>query len=247
IQCFMLSGNDEGKIKIYYKTGSTAIAATIKGGGEKVTASIIDEQLKNINDRLKRGVELDYEKVQARIIEELAKKQDKNKPLTTELPPELFNAFVGYILYKNMSYMGRDLQKALGLPDSDENPQLFFTKLKSLTGPQFDSLVYFNLVNSFSNIMSEQRSSFVIRKLAECFEVPITDFVADQDAVRRKREENAEKRVEDLLQQKRDLKKVASKVADTAKKVAPGAKKVAKKATIKKGTVKKSASKKKAA
>lgn len=247
VKCFMISGNDTGKIKTYWKTSNSkalAAAAAKSGSPVKISAAVIDEQLSNINDRLKRGVELDYEKVQVRIIEDLKKRQDKNKPLETELPPELFNAFVGYILYKNMDYKGHDLQKALGLPDSDENPQLFFTKLKSLTGPQSDSLVYFNLVNSFSNIMSEQRSSFVIRKLAECFKVPIAEFIEEQNVVRRKREENAEKRVADLLQQKSALKKAAPKVAANVKKIASGAKKVASGA---KKSAKKSASKNKVA
>lgn len=258
IKALVITGNDSGKIKTYYRdVKSKQVAAAGKGSAEKVTAAMIDQQISAINDRLKRGVELDYEKVQDRIIEDLKKRQDKNEVLKKELPHDLATAFCAYFLFREVSWNGDKLRKALALPDSDANPELFFDKLLKLSNTQLHSLIYHNLVSKYSTILGKQRSSFVMRKLAECFDVPIGEFVADQQIIRSKREQNAQKRVEDLLQQKDALKKPAPKPVPTpanskekrvaaAKKVAPGAKKVAKKA-IKKPAAKKAASKKKAA
>lgn len=265
IKCLMLSGpGDVGKIKTYYQTSKnkTLAAAAKSGSPVKISAAMIDEQISGINDRLKRGVELDYEKVQERIVKSVEETFPDTALIEIPISADLKKVLLNFLLYDLAAKWDDEFLKIIGLEDPEDNdysktPELLYNKLLQLTSTQEATLLKHVIESRFSkNRHLDNDGCFMFRQMATWLGIPVADFIADQQIIRSKREINAEKRVADLLEQKDALKKPAPKPAAAAKKVAPGANKVAKKAAPKKAAkkpvskkpaAKKAATKKKAA
>lgn len=184
-----------------------------KDGVKKVQPGISDtkEALARIDERLERAIELDAEKVYARILEALKAHPSQKEP-NISYYTQAEDAMLNYILLDALGYGDDDdVREKLNLPKEDdedhEYPQKLFAALSKLdTADRMFLMRKVMLQHKFTaNPRPTTPEAYFIRKVAESYkDIPITQFEAEQDEVRKKREANADKR---KVQLKADKKK----------------------------------------
>lgn len=268
-KCFAVAGYDKGKYVTVWIRGNSKASAKASKGSTGVAA--VKEQTAAIQQRLDRGKELDYEKVQELVINSFRETFPKDQLLTAPIDKAVFNSFALYLVFMHIDYTGRDLFKLLGLEDKysyRKDPHVLIQKLDALDDIGKSTLLKAAIYCVCSSKKQESPETFIIRQLANFMGIPVHQFVEEQNAIAAKRELNAQKKITALQAKAAPAKEVKAKadttaskkttpikkktaapvkkVAAAAKKVAPTAKKVAglKKKIAKKAIAK---SKKKAA
>lgn len=239
IKILLVSGDDAGTYKTYYKKASAKAAVAAKvAAGKKLTVRDIDDEIEAIQNRVKRGDKLDFEKVQEAIVKELKENYPQEVPLKyifDNAPDEqqlrLSTLFVNFILFFLVdNYQHEDLLKVLGIENEEENinedPIALFDKLMSINSLAFATIIKTIIIDRFHGFRTNVPAAFIIRKLAQALDIEVDKHVALQDIAKKKRIANANSKIAELESQKSDL-MAKKKVAPVAKKIAPKAKRAA--------------------
>ena len=227
-KALFVSGSDMAKYKTVYKkvAGKAAVAAKA-AAGEKITASDIDEMIANINQRVKRGDELDFEKVQEAIVKDLRDNYPESEPLKIPFANEpLVKLFIAYIIFNELGrYRYPLLLEALKIEEQIKEFGLFHVLL-NLSDIQYHSIIKAVLMDKFSQSVTDGPHPHIIRKLADALDIEVDKHIALQEVAKQKRITNAAKKIAELTEQKAALKPKKAPAAKQ-KQIAPRAKKVA--------------------
>ncbi len=206
-----ISGSKAGHIETVY----------VKKEAASQDAGNPEAQIERIKQRMKRGRELDREKVYAKILEGLkdhpTQKANHNRKL---MPDE--EAMLWFIIFEKANYYLRiELIKALKLPD---DPEKFYATLKSLTPVKKAFMLRRVMMNQYGGNFPESTAGIIIRKIAEAYgDIDIATFEKEQAEICKKRETRAKERIKGLEdknpdQNKTDQKKVSQKKKTASKK-----------------------------
>lgn len=231
VKSFVISGNDRGCYKtIYVRTGK-------KINKDNKSSSNINLQVVEINSRLTRAKELDYEKVQERVVKSLKEAAPSESLAIVDANPVLFHILVRFILFDIAARYDDDLRLQLGIDitdedfDHEEKPDVLKTRLLNMSDVQTANLLKEVILNKYQHEKRESSRTYFLRLLAEWFGIDVAALVAEQQAAAVKREQNAAKRIEAL--------KKPAKEEPAAKSATPAKKPVkAKKTAIKKPAAK---------
>jgi len=241
VKCLIVCGNQMGEYKTMWRSVAKKAADVKKTAADgKISASDIDDQIQTIQQRLKRGNELDFEKVQEAIVKDLHDNYDHSKMLlngfsqSADTHNELLKLFMHFILFSLVdNYQYTELLKKLGIENMDgdinDDPIDLFDRLLNMDSIALNTIVKCILVDRFHTIRTNKPEAYIIRKLADALDIEVDKHVALQDVAKHKRIANANKKIAELQALKDDLKE-KKKLAAAKKEVAPGAKKVASKA-----------------
>lgn len=155
-----------------------------------------------IQTRIKRGRELDQEKVYARILDALRKhptqKRDCNKKLHSDEEVLLW-----FIVYDKSGFSAKgELHKLLGLPQG--SPVRLYQTLKNIKPEKKALLLRKVMLDQYGGVYPRSEFAFIIRKIAEAYgDIDIKAFEKEQNEIRDKRETRAKERIK-LLKQKQD-------------------------------------------
>ncbi len=233
-----VSGPNAGMYKtVYRKMAGKAAAAAKAASGEKITAADVAAQIESVKERCARGAELDYQKVQEAIIDELNKYPD-NELLHRDFPEEIRSVFISFFMYRKLTYCNDEILKKTGLIENDEEdfhktPQVLMQRLQNITQVQQDTLLMHAMIDAFKASKNYGPDTLIMRELANFVGVDVEGIANAQDAIKIKRETNAQKRISELqqqlkvLSQKKEFKSYANKIASGANKIASGANKSA--------------------
>jgi ParB/RepB/Spo0J family partition protein len=225
IKAIYVNGTSVGKKETIYVNGSGATAG-LKGGKsdpEKVNAK---EAIARINERLERMVELDAEKVYARILDAL-KQHGSQQESDLKYYTKDEDAMLNFILFDRVRF---DLEEAdlkkLGLPDDndfdvDEYNEVLYGALRNMDTAGRMLLMRRYMLRHHFGPMPNTPEAFIIRKVATSYkDIPIAQFEAEQQAIREKREANAAKRIAALkpAEKKKKVKEETERTGKSAMK-----------------------------
>lgn len=185
-----LSGNRAGfEQTIYLKPK----ASELKGAEDEKTI------VAKIQTRIKRGRELDQEKVYARIIDVLKQHPTQKKECKKlQRDEEVFLWFI--VLDKASYHLKHELKKIIGL--SKDEPAKLYQVLKSLKAEKKALILRKVILDQYSGICPNSDFGYIIRKIAEGYgDIDIAAFEKEQREIQMKRESRAKERIK-LLQQK---------------------------------------------
>ncbi|MFN8333488.1 MAG: ParB/RepB/Spo0J family partition protein [Cyclobacteriaceae bacterium] len=184
-----ISGMKAGKVETVHLKHEIKEAAADKGNVKVVVAKI--------EQRLERAVELDGEKVYAKILESLKvhptqKKTHEQKILKDE------EVFLWYVIYDKAGFNVREsIDKTCGL--NVNKPEKFYEKLKGLSQEQRAFMLRKVMLDQYGGIHPNSDYAFIIRKIAESYgDIDITAFEKEQQEIRDKREARAKDRIKSL-------------------------------------------------
>lgn len=219
--------DDDKKVKGLYvsgdqvgKTEKVYLKVSFETTNGKDTKNVTTKNaIARIEARVKRGEELDAEKVYTKILDAL-----KEHPTQSTLTLEYYNAsedaFLNYILLDALGHYENVLEE-LGIKPGKgrefDDKTLFAicsamdtaTRLYILRRVMVEKYGALNL-----NPFSPQHHRYFLRQIAEGYkDIPIADFESEQAVIAENRRANAEKRIEKL---KAESKKTKKKTKSTA-------------------------------
>lgn len=203
VKGFWISGREQGKLQTIHVRSSS------KNESVNSDQQNLKQMVTKIQDRTKRGKELDGEKVYAKIIEALKshptqKKECKKKLLAQE------ETLLWYIILDKAGYHGKaELNKLLGLTKS--SPEKTYKVLSSLKPEHKALLLRKVMLDQYCGIYPTSDHGFIIRKIAEAYsDIDIKGFEAEQAVIRAKRESRAKAKIQALVQELKPTKKKRS-------------------------------------
>lgn len=213
-QGLWVDGQRQGKIEtIYLSTGkqaagggsTTATKEAAKTG--KLSAAMIDEEIKRIQDREKRSRELDLNKIHQATAEQLDKK--KKESLAKAWQP-IDRAIMIFLLQQETGQYGeRDWIKETGIPfmsyGASGYHEDYFKQLAKVSDDQLARLVRsiaFKklLVKNYSNDV--QNADTIIRLIAQYTGIDLKKIEKEQAEIAQKRQERVKKTIESWKEKK---------------------------------------------
>jgi ParB/RepB/Spo0J family partition protein len=216
IKGIYINGDEFGKRVTVFSTKETS-AADVQG---KTTPEQVDvkEAIARINERLERAIDLDKEKVHARILEALKQHPSQLEPDDLKYYTKAEDAMLNFILFERLGYdLEEEDLKKIGLPDEndfdvDDYHQALYHALCNLDTAGRMFLMRRYMTRYLFGPMPNTPAAYIIRKVAESYkDIPIDQFDADQEAIRTKREASAAKRIQALKPAKKEKVKKAKK------------------------------------
>lgn len=202
-KAFVVDGNDKGKI-IFISLRKKS--ATLSSGKKDVndhepTANDIKEEIDRINTREKRNQELDGEKIQAAISENLGKTEMLKKPGTILDPIEM-DLMLMAIWDKVGSFDARnDMKKHLAIDRFDKD---VFTKIRNLKPGQRAYLVRRALFSEYHTAINPTSlQAKIIRTLSINAGVDVHTIETAQGDIAAKRQQGVKKRLDALQAMKK--------------------------------------------
>jgi ParB/RepB/Spo0J family partition protein len=189
IKGLWISGAKAGQIETVHLKHDEQQAAIERGDVKQVVAKI--------EHRLARAVELDAEKVYAKILESLKthpsqKKGHEQKMIKDE------EVLLWYIIYDKAGYNVREsIDRVCGL--NLNKPEKFYEKLKGLTPEQRAFMLRKVMLDQYGGVHPNTDYAFIIRKIAESYgDIAINAFEKEQQEIRDKREGRAKDRIKQM-------------------------------------------------
>lgn len=223
VKAFYVDGYHAGEYKKMYKKNTAKEMVKKVAVGGVISVEEIDESISAINQRVARGVELDFEKVQEAVVEEINKNYPKEHVFKEPVfSLELIDLFFNFLLFKELdNYQYETLLESIGLrekidQDFDKVPELLFSKLENLSEAYMNTILKVVLVKNFGQDKSNNPKSHIIRKLANALDIDVDDLIDRQSLQKDKRIKNAAKKVAELMEQREALPVKAKKVAKKA-------------------------------
>ena len=236
-KCLMVSGTEMGSYKTFYKPSLNKQEVKQKvATGATIAPAEIDEQISTIQQRLKRGVELDYQKVQEAIVKDLRDSYPKDKPVKgfTDAEKNETRLFINFILFSLVNNWNNiSVLKILGLTDVDgslkSKPENLFMLLLNITDAQMSTILKLIILDKFGSMYTDGENCAIVRRLASVLDIDVDRHVSLQDIAAKKRIANAEKRIADLKEQKKALSKKKKDKAEFDDSLGKGIKQLLKK------------------
>jgi hypothetical protein len=168
---------------------------TVEANGQEDEKAVIAK----IQTRIKRGRELDQEKIYSKIIESLKNHPTQKKECRKlQRDEEVFLWFI--VLDKGGYEIKHALRKIIGI--SKDEPAKVYQALKNLKAEKKALMLRNVILAQYGGIYPHSDFGYIIRKIAEGYgDIDIATFEKDQTAIQIKREANAKERIK-LLQQK---------------------------------------------
>jgi ParB/RepB/Spo0J family partition protein len=191
VKALWLSGNRAGFTQtIHIKEKSSHVNA------EEDETTVVAK----IQSRIKRGRELDQEKVYSKIIEAL--KNHPTQKIDSKKLQRDEEVFLWFIVLDKAGYgIKHALRKIIGT--SKEDPARLYQQLKDLKPGKKALLLRKVILDQYSGIYPNSDYGYIIRKIAEGYgDIDIASFEKEQVEVQTKRESKAKERIK-LLQQKK--------------------------------------------
>ncbi|MFZ1806396.1 MAG: ParB/RepB/Spo0J family partition protein [Cyclobacteriaceae bacterium] len=191
VKGFWISGSEQGKQQTIH----------IRKASKHETVNSDQQNLKTliskIQERTKRGKELDAEKVHVKIIEAL-KTHPTQKPSCKMKIMLQEEALLWYILIDKAGYHGKaEINKILGLNKS--NQEKTFKILSSLKPEQKAIILRKVMLDQYAGIYPSSDYGLIVRKIAEAYsDIDIKGFEAEQQLIRTKRESRAQEKIQAL-------------------------------------------------
>jgi ParB/RepB/Spo0J family partition protein len=184
-----ICGAKAGQIETVHLKHDEKKAAIERGDVREVVAKI--------EQRIERAVELDAEKVYAKILDSMTKHSTQKKASTLPMFPEE-EAFLWFLVFDKARYeLKRELKRTLNLPDKDT--EQFYKILCKLKPYQKAFMLRRVMLEEYGGNYPASTYGFIIRKIAECYEdIDIKGFEKEQNEIREKREGRAKDRIKGL-------------------------------------------------
>lgn len=225
IKAFIVGGGDKGKftyVKLKkaapQKTKSAAVTGSTPDAPSGITAAEIDEEISRLKEREKRAKELDYEKVQTRIADDV-KKSDLTENITGSF---MQRSYERYLIFSLVDfYLTDKMMKEFKLKHdyNYKNPVDVIDALNALTPQQYITLIRLAVRHKFASIVTaNSKGAYITRLLAEDLKtIPIEAYETEQNDKATKRAAKVEKRIKELQEQKKELKASQPKPAKAKK------------------------------
>jgi hypothetical protein len=204
VKGFWISGKQEGHTTtIHIKTSCKNEAVLTDGENIKTVIGKIQE-------RTRRGRELDQEKVHAKIITALKTHPTQKKESTKKLIVEE-EALLWYIVLDKAGFHAKqELNRILGL--GKKTPEKVFSTLKSLKPEQKAIMLRKVMMDQYAGIYPTSDYGYIVRKIAEAYnDIDIKTFESEQEAIRTKREDRAKDKIKLIVQEHKDANKLKKK------------------------------------
>lgn len=214
IKAFIVGGGDKGRftyVKLKkaaaQKNKSAAATASTPDAPSGITVAEIDEEISRLKEREKRAKELDYEKVQTRIADDV-KKSDLTENITGSLMQRSYERYLIFSLvdYHLTDKMMKDFK--LKRDYNYKNPVDVIDALNALTPQQYITLIRLAVRHKFASIVTaNSKGAYITRLLAEDLKtIPIEAYETEQNDKATKRSAKVDKRIKELQDQKKELK-----------------------------------------
>lgn len=189
IKGLWICGTKAGQIETVHLKHDEKKAAIERGDVKEVVAKI--------EHRMKRAVELDAEKVYAKILESMTNHSTLKKSTNLPMLPEE-EAFLWFLVFDKARYeLKRELTRTFDLPDRDT--EQFYKTLCKLKPQQKAYMLRNVMMSEYGGNSPTSNYAFIIRKIAECHgDIDITGFEKEQTDIRDKRETRAKERIKSL-------------------------------------------------
>lgn len=187
---FWISGTNAGLVVTVYVKTSKAVEEDMDSPKQQVT---------KIQQRLTRAMELDDEKVYAKILESLHSHPSQKLGYKKEVASE--EIFLWFMVFDKAGFnTRREFMKSLKLSDTD--PEKLYNALKSLNQNQRAYLLRRVIVDQYGGNYPRSAYAFIIKKIAKEYgDINIAQYENEQKEIRTKREGRAKEKVKQLKTQ----------------------------------------------
>lgn len=191
-----------------YKAGQVETVHLKHELKDAVNKGDVKEVVAKIEHRLERGIELDAEKVYAKILEALKVHPSQKKTFEHKMMKDE-EVFLWYIIYDKAGFGVREsIDRVCGL--NQNKPEKFYEKLKGLNAEQKSFLLRKVMLDQYGGVHPNSDYAFIIRKIAEGYgDVNIAAIEQEQQEIRDKREARAKDRIKWLKGQAKKVKENA--------------------------------------